>query len=362
MWPVGSSGLPQNGHGGRPAATSALLRRAKARASAGVRATRIELRPSGPTSSSASSSTSSGSWSWHSMTTFCASSSQARERVCTCQSSSNGVCSGSVSSGAPPGSPGSTAATGASWSSTSLTRSARIETCCFSTPTVTTRGPVLAWREKARWPAGPTVPATNRSAGSKSWTVMRSTLSDTSGCPGAPAHDGVALLGGRLLGRSQPRQVAPDVVEPQHERLAARVAHGAHRGRVDVDPLEVVEVGAGGVRQDRLDDVTVRHRDPDRVLAVRLEDACIDLPHRAQRPVLHLHHGLGGVCRRVGEARLARSVLHDLPELLLGELRDGSPSPRAVAALPQSLVDAAGHVVRERGGQQVGGLHAPVER
>src|SRR5262245_64732151 len=104
---------------------------------------------------------------------------------------------------------------------------------------------------------------------------MNSTLSDDlrgpgfTGWPWGPrtaAHLGVAVLGAAPLRRTQVAEVTADVVDPDHERPGARVAHDADRGRVDRDPLEVIEVGAGGVRQDRLDDVAVGHGDPGGVL------------------------------------------------------------------------------------------------
>ena len=44
-------------------------------------------------------------------------------------------------------------------------RSASTETCCFSRRHAGDAGTERAWRKNARWPGGPTVPATNRSGG-----------------------------------------------------------------------------------------------------------------------------------------------------------------------------------------------------
>src|SRR6478752_1796285 len=164
MWPVGSSGWPQNGQEGRPADTTAPHRRAKALAAWGLRTTRRVC--------TASSSASSGSWSWHSMTTTLRATSQARASVSTRNSSSIGVARGSVS---PPPT-GSVAVPSACASSSSLTRSASTLTCTFSSETDTRRPSPLAWRKKVRPPGGPTVPATNRSGGSNTVAGMGTTL------------------------------------------------------------------------------------------------------------------------------------------------------------------------------------------
>ena len=75
----------------------------------------------------------------------------------------------------PPPS-GSVAVPSACASSRSLTRSASTLTCTFSSETDTSRPSPLAWRKKVRPPGGPTVPATNRSGGSKTVAGMGTTL------------------------------------------------------------------------------------------------------------------------------------------------------------------------------------------
>ena len=162
-------------------------------------------------------------------------------------------------------------------SSSSSMRSASAATCCFSSETLTMRAPSRAWRKKVRAPGSPTVPATKRSGGSKRVddghaTHPRTRLAATG--PGAPADRGVvapccrrraALLRRR---RRQPGQVAGVGVGAEDEGAGLGVAHDRHRRRVDVDALEEVEVRAERVGQDRLDDVAVAHREPDRAGAV----------------------------------------------------------------------------------------------
>ena len=122
-------------------------------------------------------------------------------------------------------------------------------------------------------------------------------------------------------------------------------------------------LGPGGVRQDRLDDVAVRHRDPDRVRCrARRARArrCSRTASRARACISAQR--LGGVCRRVGEARLAGRSCTTFQRSSVDELLDRPPRPRTVAALPQAVVDAAPHVDGQRCRDPVGRLHAPVER
>src|SRR5690242_6185144 len=83
-----------------------------------------------------------------------------------------------------------------------------------------------------------------------------------------------------------------------------------HRRRVDEDPLELVQVQAQRVGQDRLDDVAVAARDPD---VVRGEPG-VPVPHRGDGPRGHLGQRLPA-----GEPSGGRLALHDGPERLLGE-------------------------------------------
>ena len=76
-----------------------------------------------------------------------------------------------------------------------------------------------------------------------------------------PRRRRAALLGGG--GVSQDRSPAWVLVASTNGRVGG-VAHDRHRRRVDVDPLEQVEVHAERVGQHRLDHVAVADRDPDR--------------------------------------------------------------------------------------------------
>ena len=70
--------------------------------------------------------------------------------------------------------------------------------------------------------------------------------------------------------RFEPGQVTGVRVDRQDVGTGRRVADDRDRRRVDVDALEQVQVHPEGVGDDRLDDVAVADRRPDRVVAVLL--------------------------------------------------------------------------------------------
>ena len=190
------------------------------------------------------------------------------------------------------------------------------------------------------------MPATNRSAGRSRGRGIRINLTRPRHRPrrrprpppSRPSSLRRGLLG-RLGGwRLEPAQVAAVVVDAAARRAPRRVAHHGHRGGVHLDPLELVEVCPGGVGQDRLDDVAVRHRHPDRVRAVRL--LAPRRPSRAPRPALGTASRRStrrGTRPRRGSAP-RRLVLHDPPQRPPWPARELPPGPRPVAALPETVV------------------------
>ena len=135
---------------------------------------------------------------------------------------------------------------------------------------------------------------------------------------------------------------------------SARVADDAHRGRVDDDPLELVEVHAERVGEHRLDDVAVRDDDVDGVVA----EPGVPVAHGVDGAGLHVAHRLAALA---GERHRRRVRLDDLPQRVLGELLQLTAGPVAVAHLADPLVDVPLDRVVP-GEQQVGGLQAALQR
>src|SRR5665647_837873 len=238
--------------------------------------------------------------------------------VPTRNSSSMGVSRGAMSSMVSP--TASEAAPPAKSSSRSLIRSASVPTCCFSSDTLVSRDPALAWRKKVRCPGGPTVPATNRSGGSNSRTGIRSTLISGSSVGGSSV-EGIRAAGTRAATHDrvpgeqrgwgyQAGEVGPSIIEPHHERAPICVAHHGQRRRADHEPLEMVQMGAGSVGQDRLDDVAVGDQRPQRLGPMVGTDPCVDLTDCLKSASLHLGDGLPREHLAVGEPRGTRLVLH----------------------------------------------------
>ena len=192
-----------------------------------------------------------------------------------------------------------------------------------------------------RWPGSPTVPTTNRSGGSNSWitgTAPAYAAPRRRAAGPAPATDGRIGRGepapAALLGwRREPGQVAVVGVGGQHEGPGRGVAHDRDRRRVDVQPLEQVEVHAQRVGQQRLDQVAVADRGPHGAGAVLLLDRRVPAAYGVHDARLHRTQRLAA--RERGRRRLG---LHDLPERLLGELLQRAALPLAVVALGQALV------------------------
>ncbi len=167
---------------------------------------------------------------------------------------------------------------------------------------------------------------------------------------------GVAPRPSSLAGRRhEPGEAAADVVGARHEGTQGRVVDDADGARVHAQPLELVEVHAEGVGEDRLDHVTVAH---DRVDGVRAQ-ALVPLTHGGHRPVLHVRHRLA---LGAGEDGGAGVGLHHLPHRLLGEGLQAPARPVAVAALAHPLVDVDGHLAVPLPEHEVGGLPGPLER
>src|SRR6476661_2752992 len=113
-------------------------------------------------------------------------------------------------------------------------RVARTRTCSFSSETLLMRRPSLAWRQKVRWPGGPTVPATNRSGGSNSSSDMPKTLT------GSPADLRITRRR-RVLRRHEAGQVRGQLVGREEERVPPAVTDRRHRRGVGGVALEVAE-------------------------------------------------------------------------------------------------------------------------
>ena len=111
------------------------------------------------------------------------------------------------------------------------------------------------------------------------------------------------------------------------------VAHDRDRRRVDVQPLEQVEVHAERVGQHRLDQVAVADRDPDGPGAVLGLDRRVPAAYGVHDAGLHRRQRLAA-----GERGGGRLGLHDLPERLLGQLLQRPALPLAVVALGQAPV------------------------
>src|SRR5688572_12222595 len=273
-------------------------------------------------------------------------------------SSSIGASSGSLSSRSSGATAGTTPwvsepiSSSSSWSM----RSASAMTCCFSSATLTSRRPSRACRKNVRSPGVPTVPATKRSGGSKEWTTGTApTLVSRSSGPGTTADDPDARGAAPAL-RRQPGQVTVVGVALQDVRRVGGQPHHGHRGRVDVEPLEQVEVQPEGVGQHGLERVAVGDRGPYGVGAVLRLDARVVAPYGLDHARGHRGHRLA-----LGEGDAGRVALHRLPQLLASQVLEGPSLPGAVVALHQSLV--AGHAtgLRLRPGDRRRRLAAPLE-
>ena len=148
--------------------------------------------------------------------------------------------------------------------------------------------------------------------------------------------------------------VAAGVVDADDERPGLGVGDHRDRRRVDDDPLELVEVQAQRVGQDRLDDVAVAAGQPDGVgaeLRVPVADGGDRAGLRLRQPL-----PLGA-----GEDRGRRVLLHDLPERLLGQLldRSGRSSRRSG---PRRAGRRSAPSSSRPGGDGVRGLQAALER
>src|SRR5208283_5150698 len=89
-------------------------------------------------------------------------------------------------------------------------------------------------------------------------------------------------------GPQRGRQPRTGVVDVQHERPQRRVTNDTHRRRIGGDALESVQVYAVGVRDHRLDDITVSAGQPQHVAAVFLRQPPVVFAHRGHRTRLHL--------------------------------------------------------------------------
>src|SRR6266566_2985767 len=92
---------------------------------------------------------------------------------------------------------------------------------------------------------------------------------------------GVAVLVRRPRETSH---IASGVVEADQERPQPGVPDDGERAGIDLDPLEQVEMNSKAIRNDRLDDISVRAHHVAGVPA----QLRVPLAHRAHRAVLHL--------------------------------------------------------------------------
>lgn len=114
----------------------------------------------------------------------------------------------------------------------------------------------------------------------------------------------------------------------------------------------MIQVQTQGIRQDRLDDVTVTDDSVDRVGA----DGPVPLTNTGHRPVLHCREGL-----TLGEHGGRGMRLDDLPEGVPRQLLERQTCPRPVVALPDAIVEMSGDSVSPRQ-DDVGGLSRALER
>src|SRR5436305_12936474 len=105
----------------------------------------------------------------------------------------------------------------------------------------------------------PTVPATNRCGWSKKCTWRGITASLSAAAGAATRHRVRTLLGTATpLRRQQVVDGATHVVQPNQERPQLRVAHDAHRRRVEHDALEQIERQPDRVGDDSFEYIGVR--------------------------------------------------------------------------------------------------------
>lgn len=160
-----------------------------------------------------------------------------------------------------------------------------------------------------------------------------------------------------LLGRDQAIEIDTRAVDAQHQGASAGdIADDAHRGGVDDDALEGIEMHPEGVRDDGLDDICVADRHPDGVFAVLRRDLAIDPTHC--RDAAGGHFGDRLVLEIVAgwEGRAGGRALYRAPQLLARQLLERATGPRAIAALPDPrvFVDGQRPAARERGGRLKG--------
>ena len=263
-----------------------------------------------------------------------------------------------AAAGAAPGSATRRPAAATS-SSSSSSCSASAETCSFSSATLVTRPPPLACRKNVGRRAGPPCPATNRSGGSKAapdgslpsssrlcgtgtaaGCAPGAASSPTAGTPWERPPQAVLAPRRRCVRSSAERPGRSDRGSPvsfirSTNGRARGVADHGHRARVDLDPLEGVQVHPERVGEDRLDHVAVA-APPPRSRRRRAR-------RRSCRPDCGPPRPRGAASPRSDSppgTRRARVRLHDLPQRVLGQRLERLPLPVAVPALPKPLVRA----------------------
>lgn len=170
--------------------------------------------------------------------------------------------------------------------------------------------------------------------------------------PRSPADRGVA--GGRGGAGQQSVDRAADVVEAHEEGAGGGVADGGQGAGVGDDALELVEVEAERVGDDRLDDVAVG-ADEVHGGGGGGGQPVVPVANGRDRPRRHRGQGLAA-----GEAGGAGVVLHDRPVGVAPQVVEVAAGPVPVVALGEPLV------LGDRGsggrGDRRGGLDAPLHR
>ena len=129
-------------------------------------------------------------------------------------------------------------------------------------------------------------------------------------------------FGGRRPDRSPPVSFATE-----QKRTQRRVPDDRHRGRVDRDALEQVQVQPERVGDDRLDHVAVAARQPrSRPAPCSAGQPGVPVSDRRDRRAPTSRPST----RRPGRHRGRRVRLHDLPQRLLGQRLERLPGPVAV--------------------------------
>jgi len=104
----------------------------------------------------------------------------------------------------------------------------------------------------------------------------------------------------------------------------------------------VVQMCAGRIGQDRLDDVAVGDQRPQSLGSVLGIDRRVNLPDGLQTSRLHLGNGLALERLTVREPCRAGLVLHRSPHRVFGKLLERTASPGSVATLAEAFVGAHG--------------------